>query len=409
MLQHGKAVHEWEERMRREQYDEGVRAQNKRKASIEQKLLEMGYQISDFPKWSYDWSRLLGQPRELTPRIWKQIQPKLLLIIACEKQRKLAHALRTRMDMRKAEVKQQYQLYLKDVLDDKLLLPNIWELVILPEVKALMSEEEATIEVTRERFMGVVSQAVDTFNLEERARLVKMLQEPALRIPDYNPYEGRGKDTTTPMDAEGDVEKLNHATSIFSCSRRKFHPDAPRRPVVGVLENIVDTASVVLKMLGLSSHTAHTEVPKKVVCLCGRPDFQQPAEFLELVVHIKEEVRWYKQTMSNRRNPSEPTDQEITIHNDHDLSIENPFVKLLLDDETLLPPDSITHNLDLPNCIECRFCVQLITPHSRSSISLVHQTATDFVHHVRTKHQVEPTNEDASYSHNSAATLDDKQ
>ena len=85
-LQHAKAVGEWELRVRREAMLEGDRAQKSRQEryyprnslyhaqiddgySIEQKLIEMGYTREEFPPaWSPEWSPLINQPRELTPR-----------------------------------------------------------------------------------------------------------------------------------------------------------------------------------------------------------------------------------------------------------------------------------------------------------------------------------------------------
>lgn len=45
----------------------------------------------------------------------------------------------------------------------------------------------------------------------------------------------------------------------------------------------VDTVGHVLKMLRLSQDTLYDDVCGKVVCLCGKPGFEQPAQFSSLV------------------------------------------------------------------------------------------------------------------------------
>ncbi|THH02676.1 hypothetical protein EW026_g187 [Hermanssonia centrifuga] len=317
MLQHGKSVHDWEARIRDEELAEGGRARNKRKESIERKLIDMGYQASDFPpKYDYNWRRLLEQPRELSSRIWKQIQPKLVAAIALEKEQKVWAERGVRIDLRRQEVRTLYQLYIEDIEDDEVLLPGSVEFTYLPEVTALVSRDDGLIEVTQERFMDVVAEAMTTFNISERAKLANLLREPAPRCTDYDSSD-EDDDTIsrTPMEIACDLEVLNRATSILTCYRcslssptsyfpftgitrhiLKFHPDSSYK-AISREKAVIGTASAVLEMLGLPSSTRYSDISRKIVCLCGKPDFQQPAEFSELIMHIFRENIWYIQAL----------------------------------------------------------------------------------------------------------------
>ncbi len=210
-----------------------------------------------------------------------------------------------RIDLRRQEVRTLYQLYIEDIEDDEVLLPGSVEFTYLPEVTALVSRDDGLIEVTQERFMDVVAEAMTTFNISERAKLANLLREPAPRCTDYDSSD-EDDDTIsrTPMEIACDLEVLNRATSILTCYRcslssptsyfpftgitrhiLKFHPDSSYK-AISREKAVIGTASAVLEMLGLPSSTRYSDISRKIVCLCGKPDFQQPAKFSESVSRI---------------------------------------------------------------------------------------------------------------------------
>ncbi|PSR76153.1 hypothetical protein PHLCEN_2v8651 [Hermanssonia centrifuga] len=245
-----------------------------------------------------------------------QIQPKLVAAIALEKERKVWAERGVRIGLRRQEVRTLYQLYIEDIEDDEVLLPDSVEFTYLPEVTALVSRDDGLIEVTQERFMDVVAEAMTTFNISERAKLANMLREQAPRFTDYDSSdEDDGTISRTPMEIACDLEVLNRATSILKCYRcslssptsyfpftkitrhnLKFHPDSPYK-AISREKAVTGTASAVLKVLGLPSSTRYSDISRKIVCLCGKPDFQQPAEFSELILHITRENSWYIQAL----------------------------------------------------------------------------------------------------------------
>lgn len=207
---------------------------------------------------------------------------------------------------RRRELSKRHIEWAKSLAIDDGPYPSPHELWFLPKMISVVEEDNAQVEIDQERFDQVVLPIMQECKISRREAMVKALRS---ALPSST-------DTAEDSAAEDDSEAiLYRATSLF----RYHHADGrtfgsllgPAGQVVcfqellGVLRNayvhgvstnkpsthynpdinMVETAWVILKAVGLPENTRYEEVNKKIICLCYRGGFSQPATFSELVCH----------------------------------------------------------------------------------------------------------------------------
>ncbi|KAL5482915.1 hypothetical protein ACEPAI_9510 [Sanghuangporus weigelae] len=151
-----------------QRYDDRLREDHelsrKRKEQIEEKLHDLGYSYEEIDSiWHmpYDpnytkikWTHIIYQPRELSHRIWKNIQPKLEELIRSKRQIDKIQVIEENREERKSELASLYQEYIiREKLDREDIAPLCFvDLCMIPFVTGLIEEDECGIEITRERW-----------------------------------------------------------------------------------------------------------------------------------------------------------------------------------------------------------------------------------------------------------------
>ncbi|OBZ72746.1 hypothetical protein A0H81_06908 [Grifola frondosa] len=382
--EHAVAVLEWEQKIKNEKQDEEMRTKDSRKASIEKKLVELGYGQEDFPT-TFAWSTIMDQPRELTTRIWNNIRPKLEAEIQQFREERTQAAFEARLEQRRSEVIGYYDQYLLDAVaeEDRATMPNAYDACRLPSLSALTLRDEAYSEVSKDNFDAVVDDMLaeaQAFKIEVQRELVRMLLARKKKVKietvkneeagndvidnevveDAAAEDGAVKDETSSgvslahsslLDESQLQEILRRPTSLFICMDCR-HPTPFGYPAIHEHWRRVhehqhfndndpsifaetEADEIILRIFdaaGLPADISQTSLDDlvksgRLVCLCGSPALPPPAEssWASLVGHFVNENTWYED-MRSRRKPN--TDHVVMINN-HDLTDSIPRIKLL--------------------------------------------------------------------------------
>ncbi|KAJ3554746.1 hypothetical protein NM688_g2947 [Phlebia brevispora] len=178
MHEHARAVYQWDVRVKEEQMKEDEKARQSRQKSIEEKLLAMGYTEEDFPpSWHPSWSTYVSQPRVLTPRIWKHIEPKLVEAIKQYREEERKRALESRVRQRCKELHDFYGVYVAQLPEDFGPLPVYSQLNKLTAINAFLRENNAETPVTQERFDAIVPQEMVRYTADFTMATIKLMQD----------------------------------------------------------------------------------------------------------------------------------------------------------------------------------------------------------------------------------------
>lgn len=210
---------------------------------------------------------------------------------------------------RQGELRRRYTEWIQGMAVDDGPYPLFPELRSLPQVAAMVNEDNLQTEIDQRRFDEIVLPIMQQYRTSTRLEMVK-----ALRLATSKSGEASNGDT-----GDGSSEDiLYNATSLFanphdvaSRYRSSFYltegtiPDVfsfkellrelrgvyVRGSIFDGLEKAlyepepvaVEIARAVLKSVGLPEDTPYAEVDGRVVCLCHKTDFAQPASFSGLV------------------------------------------------------------------------------------------------------------------------------
>jgi len=226
MMQNGLALQMWDATRRRDKYTQNIIVAHSRSDKIEANLLAIGWHQDDFPSWFdyeyHEWRKMFDQPRELTPRIWHQIRPKLEATLERIKPRKLAD----RIAQRRAEFDLLWESLLRSIdLNDhdqnQTLMPNASDAAELPAVRAMIYEDDCRLPVTAERWASVVDTA-----LTEAADFMNAVKDDFLVLMNSTdvPTERLNSD-------ERDYTLLHTPAAFFTYQGKLFRFDALFRSV----------------------------------------------------------------------------------------------------------------------------------------------------------------------------------
>ncbi|KAH9855825.1 hypothetical protein C2E23DRAFT_552119 [Lenzites betulinus] len=168
-------------------------AQAERTAAIEEKLKEMGYERSDYPKGSHycEFMMMFWQPRKLTTKIWNTIRPKLVSMLDAERKRRAAEAFTLKWQRRKKQLAIRYEEFLLTDRDDrKSMMPGFADLYAeIPSLKSLMTADDPDKDVSPEDFATIED---DLFEHAEEY-LVDVRQQLADLLRKFDPTLGTKK------------------------------------------------------------------------------------------------------------------------------------------------------------------------------------------------------------------------
>ncbi|KIM79363.1 hypothetical protein PILCRDRAFT_823618 [Piloderma croceum F 1598] len=414
IMSHAKDLDEWVLTHKHEKYVEDTERAENRESSIKEKLIELGYDASDFPStYEHRWYSIMNQPRELTPRIWKAIRPKLEALIAEEKENRAKRARDHRLVTRKAEVRPFWASFIADIRTSQAreVMPTFFGACELPTIAAMLLDNDAHTIITEERFLAqkeAILADIIEYQIKIKRELVKC-------FPSQGTASTDKQNTTAGIENEEmDLSILDRATTLFRCSdswycktllpypdifehhhvkdSTPFSPAALLRLQPGA--NVESTAVLLLNALGLPEDTSVTALDDvRLICNCGHPDFRKPMDFGTLIHHFMDEDEWYKMMVAQRTE----TRPDLVLHNDHDLSASNSCVALLRPDDLLShgqcneKEDETTSGGSSESFVAkyCVKCWQLCLRH------VVLKSQADLTYHMKGKHLKEACEDDA--------------
>ncbi|KAJ8480925.1 hypothetical protein ONZ51_g6335 [Trametes cubensis] len=228
------AVIAWEWKKRERQGQDDREHAGERRLAIEEKLRELGYEPSDYPRYQHDFNSMLYQPRKLTSRIWNTIRPKLIKILDQERQKRAETAFRSKWFKRLKQFENHYATFLKQDRDGQLgkrTLPGFED--ALAQALDLVSAAEPDTDVTQEElaaFETAVLDYADAYRARVRASLIGLVQQagsPNVAQPSQKAKrgkrKGKGKRKASPSDDSGDSTKEEGPTE--EAEDAKPYPD----------------------------------------------------------------------------------------------------------------------------------------------------------------------------------------
>jgi hypothetical protein len=289
--------------------------------SVEDKLLELGYDKSTYPKWNYKFDSMFSQPRDLTPQstrgidvnyfwmphwpcvvpVWKTIQPKLEAMLEEEREDSLRRQHDTRLSQRRTEFRTIWDAFLTEIDDyERETMPTFRDTHLLPSVATMLDEDGAQIPATQERWEAIKESCL--LEVEgHRSKIIRDLQMTMKKVKDGDQSD---VDTEIMSDlGENAPDVLSDPAAIFSCcynycKQLHSYPAILHHSYVdhGVSEwktgkhgysaQIPAAVSMVLTAVGLPPTTTRADldnVDGRFVCLCGHPKYRKPLTFVKLV------------------------------------------------------------------------------------------------------------------------------
>ncbi|KIM85611.1 hypothetical protein PILCRDRAFT_339443 [Piloderma croceum F 1598] len=331
MMETATHLAEWARMSKSQKAAESWERMQNREASIEAKLLELGWVRDDFPsEWDSKWHALIKQPRELTPHLWKILRPKLEALLEEHKHAQAEAVIRIRRDQREREFEPIWDEFVVSHSWDSQpwSLPRFVDACELPAINRMLAEDESRIPVTAERWqavVGFVPNDLNRFADQVMRDIVKLLKVAASETNTVKAEAATAEDAHEDMDSS----IFKRASSLLSCGvtgcqnlytfpeileeehvtpyRYRNFRDRKWPDLLSRLKHepeVFRCASLVLKTLGWPEDThlaAFDECNIKLICLCGNPKFQQPMDFRSLCergeIHLILETLYSTTTM----------------------------------------------------------------------------------------------------------------
>ncbi|KAK7677274.1 hypothetical protein QCA50_019775 [Cerrena zonata] len=418
MIKCNHAIHLWLRQESREKGKDQTENIEQRKASIKAKLLEMGYKQEDFPQdYEPDWYSCLNQPRPLTTRIWKQIKDRLEACLEREKLRKRAQTLRLREHHILIQLRPHYNEVIAQLNGDTLALwvAPLVDITKILEVNSILTNFDTPIEITPQ----CIQHTLDT--LKNDATRLRDITERRL-LADLRPIFSQAADGTE----VGLPELLDHsyllrATSFFECPstccsdmtyRQPFtyedilhhiREEPCNRERIGVHIPASRISKKVIRVLGLADDILAKDLPPAFICDCLNPRLVVSSTFSGLIDHLVEDRAWYDDMVENL---NDNRDLSLVLHDDHDFDSSPPFVHVRISRQST--PQFEAHNWKPKRwamqfgCKTCENISSAVTRHRSDrnrSYTFRHGMLENrcFAHHIKTKHQHDPCEEDVMY------------
>ncbi|KAL5482932.1 hypothetical protein ACEPAI_9527 [Sanghuangporus weigelae] len=363
-------VASWQQQRYADRFRADHELSRKRKEQIEEKLHDLGYSYEEIDSiWHmpYDpnhtkikWTHIIYQPRELSHRIWKNIQPKLEELIRSKRQFDKIQVMEENREERKSELVSLYQEYIiREKLDREDIAPLCFvDLCKIPFVTGLIEEDECGIEITRERWRLVEEKLPELW--DEHA---KKVERDCLDILITSASTGTESELSdSEIGAEGGnidpsilwrayvffsdwsgFRDITTLVDVFSSMREHMFSKVitnrfswNRRP------NITATraANALLSSLSLPKETRMQqmqEMGQVFVCQQCDPVFRKRMTWREVVFHVYREVDEYRRAqeslLTNKIWPTKPDLLET-----HRVAIDEAGTPLVILDADFVEP-----------------------------------------------------------------------
>ncbi|KAI0373295.1 hypothetical protein BV20DRAFT_803069 [Pilatotrama ljubarskyi] len=236
-LNFNRTVGRWEQELHNENRKVEEMLRQERRAAIEEKLLELGYQRDDLPKHDFQFVQILNQPRKLTPRIWNMIRPKLVEILETQRKDRAEREFKQKWQRRRLQLQQHYAEFLKkDHEQDpqKRTLPGFEDALLF--FRDVLTGAEPDVDLTEEEFAAAEAAVLahaDEYHAKVRhtlANVVRKARAAAFGVAGSSTQakakgrkgKGKGKvagddSNSTAPDEVADLALLEDPTSIFCC------------------------------------------------------------------------------------------------------------------------------------------------------------------------------------------------
>ncbi|KAL5512672.1 hypothetical protein ACEPAG_2938 [Sanghuangporus baumii] len=330
IVKNAKEVSNWERKCFKDRVeaDEALRA--KRKAQIEERLQASGYCKDEIEAMSFlcvslpeneknlrkVWTRLLGQPKEVTERAWRNMRPKLEEILQEKRKLQRDRIVKINREKRRSELLNRYRTYaLLHGLKDKSITLCFVDLCEVPMVTDLVEENDCSVEITSNRWASIRDKLPQLINDHYKkirhdcgALLVLALRKAAEDIDlessfihvDNKPdivlrayaFFGMYRELQPPSTFH-DVVSLR-SRKLFAT--KDWGPWDPKRIQIEVL--ITQAACALLSSLGLSEDSTMEEMDAlgmNLVCNQCDPVFRNRMSWSYLVSHLCNEVKKYQE------------------------------------------------------------------------------------------------------------------
>ncbi|KAI0794474.1 hypothetical protein C8Q74DRAFT_1248954 [Fomes fomentarius] len=166
-----------------EQDKQGREVMSERAAEIQKRLEELGYDESEFRKQrNFEWTQMLDQPRQLTPRIWNTIRPRLIAILDNGRAQREADAFRVKWAKRREALKKYYVAFLqRDRMTlEKRTMPGFEDAKELPCMLSLLTAAEPEVDLPQEQFSAIESTLLieaERYRVTVRRHLARVIKQ----------------------------------------------------------------------------------------------------------------------------------------------------------------------------------------------------------------------------------------
>ena len=248
--------------------------------------------------------------------VWANLRPKLEVLLAEEKQRRINVRYAKRREKRRKQIGRYYEAFLAHEFTaaERVLMPNTYTAVRLPVLEALAEKDNANGPVPRQDFYAVrpeLRAQAEEYKQEYRSLLAETLAEEISTCSRHLPSSIVRKTELKRLRNAPADKLLQHPMAVFQCSLcsqedhemfaypelhehwRETHPDQPwsqdefcngKRRVTPMV--FIETASLVgaiLNAIGLSENLTLSELTAlvqsgRLYCACGDPSLPLPTE-----------------------------------------------------------------------------------------------------------------------------------
>ncbi|KAH8113498.1 hypothetical protein DFH11DRAFT_1598996 [Phellopilus nigrolimitatus] len=367
---HGLAIEKWLMQNADKKHKDEASKTRSRRDSIFTRLRGMGYTDtdlnSDIDNREWKWISLVYQPRELTERIWKSIQPQLETTIRLRREKRTQLALERRYKEREAELAPFY----KNICDDweirvgRFSALTFNEFILLPGVRELIEKDEGTVSITKNQWDKIEQMVYDAIRQQEcriekdcTAFIVSAWEEAGLKslierssgATDKIIYHASAFLSSVPRYGRALVtyKELVAARATPGCTRTwpSHLPPNPR---------VTKYANELIRSLGMHDMTTMDKMEEMgavFVCKCCDPIFHRKMTWKDLVIHFCIEEDW----LSNAKHcfdfiRSKKPECHVVLIDDHDIADREDLAEIVHEDL----PESPSHEEASYICALCK-------------------------------------------------------
>ncbi|KDQ07100.1 hypothetical protein BOTBODRAFT_39082 [Botryobasidium botryosum FD-172 SS1] len=183
IMAHAGDLEHWKDQTRKDKVASEAAIVTERVEAIKDKLYAEGWTPADIPQREA-WTKLVSQPRPLTPRIWKTLYPKLVPLLEEAKEFRLRAEHRARVQTRKGEVELHFRKSFVEDPDIKDTMPGAEDICHFPSLAPLLELEAPVSDEAWDKVKETVKRDAMAHIRKIRRDLVRLLREVGVRPAD---------------------------------------------------------------------------------------------------------------------------------------------------------------------------------------------------------------------------------